>query len=364
MPAPLLTRRHADGLRGPGRCVIRRRPFAGTTTAIGRGGSRIRALVHTPDGVVIGAVDGLTRFDGTGFRTYDEAHGLSNETVNAVAVDRAGNLWAGTDLGGVVRIAAGGLVTYGPADGLTRADIGEVVQDASGVMSAMGARWRTVCYIDWRGRRFHGIELNLSAANASKPASNWWSESPVGEHMPPAALAEDERHVFTVFPISSGDVWLRRARARSRRRRCVASRDGDPAAVRPGKRRARVRFRVILDTTLAFAEDAGHGVGVGFTSTAACCVFATSASCRVSMSIARRIRNLKGIALDHRGRLWIARGWLSRVDEPTVAVPRATPSVAGALPSGTCAVSHSMAAGGSVLVAQASNRSTRKSAGV
>ena len=180
---------------------------AASTTAIGRGGSRIRALVQAPDGVVwIGAVDGLTRFDGRGFRTFDQAHGLSSETVNAVAVDRAGNLWAGTDLGGVVRIAARGFVTYGPADGLAYADIGKIVQDQSGVMCAMTLATRLLYRFD--GRRFHAIEVKLRAANDAKSASRWWSESPADRRVPPEAVAEDQRHVFTVFPISSGDVWL------------------------------------------------------------------------------------------------------------------------------------------------------------
>ncbi len=293
-------------------------------TAIGRGGSRIRTVVRAPDGVVwIGAVDGLTRFDGTGFRTYDEAHGLSNETVNAVAVDRAGNLWAGTDLGGVVRIAARGFVTYGPADGLTRADIGEVVQDASGVMSAMTLANGLLYRFD--GRRFHGIELNLSAANASKPASNWWSESPVGRRVPPAALAEDERHVFTVFPISNGDVWLGEhvpghdTVMRWRRETATLQRFGQDEGV-PG-----FDSGVTFDTTLAFAEDAGQGVWVGFID-GGLLRFHDERFLSVSDVDGAPIRNLKGIALDHRGRLWIATAdGLWRVDEPTVAVPRATP---------------------------------------
>ena len=60
-----------------------------------------------------------------------------------------------------MRIAARGFVTYGPADGLAHADIGEIVQDASGVMCAMTLANRLLYRFD--GRRFHGIELKLSS---------------------------------------------------------------------------------------------------------------------------------------------------------------------------------------------------------
>ena len=38
------------------------------------------------------------------FRAYSKAHGLVNETINAVAEDSAGNVWIGADAGGVAKL--------------------------------------------------------------------------------------------------------------------------------------------------------------------------------------------------------------------------------------------------------------------
>ncbi len=82
-------------------------------TAIGNAGSLVRSLFRSADGTIwIGAVNGVTTFDGTRFRTFDKANGLTNETINAITVDRAGSVWLGTDLGGAIRIARSGMTTF------------------------------------------------------------------------------------------------------------------------------------------------------------------------------------------------------------------------------------------------------------
>ena len=61
---------------------------------------------------VDGTSGGLIEFDGDGFRAYSERHGLSNQTINAVSEDVAGNIWVGTDAGGVSKLTMNGFVSF------------------------------------------------------------------------------------------------------------------------------------------------------------------------------------------------------------------------------------------------------------
>ena len=55
----------------------------------------VRSLSAGSDGRVwIGTSGGPIEFDGDGFRAYSERHGLSNQTINAVSEDVAGNIWS------------------------------------------------------------------------------------------------------------------------------------------------------------------------------------------------------------------------------------------------------------------------------
>src|SRR5215470_19355966 len=65
----------------------------------------VNSLVQTPDGYLwAGSEEGLTRYDGVTFTTYDhrKTEGIPTNTFSALAVDRSGALWAGTRDHGVV----------------------------------------------------------------------------------------------------------------------------------------------------------------------------------------------------------------------------------------------------------------------
>jgi ligand-binding sensor domain-containing protein/signal transduction histidine kinase len=70
----------------------------------------VNSLAQTPDGYLwAGSEEGLTRFDGATFTTYDhrKTEGIPSNTFSAVAVDPAGVLWAGTRDHGLVRLVDG-----------------------------------------------------------------------------------------------------------------------------------------------------------------------------------------------------------------------------------------------------------------
>src|SRR5688572_8744350 len=67
------------------------------------------AIAQTPDGYLwLGTDQGLVRFDGVKFKTYDRRNtpALVNDTVQAILVDRKGALWMGTERG-LARFAGG-----------------------------------------------------------------------------------------------------------------------------------------------------------------------------------------------------------------------------------------------------------------
>lgn len=66
----------------------------------------VYALLRAHDGYMwLGSVEGLVRFDGVRFTTFDGSNtpALASNRVVALAEDRQGNLWIGTDGGGLVR---------------------------------------------------------------------------------------------------------------------------------------------------------------------------------------------------------------------------------------------------------------------
>jgi ligand-binding sensor domain-containing protein len=67
------------------------------------------------------------------FRAYRQAEGLKNLAVNALATDRTGFLWLGTE-NGVYRFLGSGFERFGPEQGIAELDIHAVVLDPDGTV--------------------------------------------------------------------------------------------------------------------------------------------------------------------------------------------------------------------------------------
>ena len=95
----------------------------------------IRAIAQTQDGYLwLGTYKGLIRWDGVRAITFDVANtaGLSSDAVYALHEDRAGNLWIGTDDGGVIRHRGGDFRSFGEAEGLTESEVRAICEDREG----------------------------------------------------------------------------------------------------------------------------------------------------------------------------------------------------------------------------------------
>jgi len=97
---------------------------------------------------LIGTYKGLIRFDGVRSITFDLANtpGLSSDGVYLLYEDRAGDLWIGTDDGGVIRYRAGEFQAFGAEQGLSDNEVRAVCEDKDGklwVGTGRGLFYRT-----------------------------------------------------------------------------------------------------------------------------------------------------------------------------------------------------------------------------
>ncbi len=92
----------------------------------------VRALLADQAGNLwIGHQQGLTRYDGGLFTTYDQADGLPHDRVTSLMEDREGRIWAGT-FGGAVYLEDGQWRALTSDDGLLSNMVNVILQDREG----------------------------------------------------------------------------------------------------------------------------------------------------------------------------------------------------------------------------------------
>ncbi|MBV9209254.1 MAG: ATP-binding protein, partial [Acidobacteria bacterium] len=111
------------------------------TTADGLAHNYVEALYKTADGRLwVGTHGGLSVFDGAHLRSYTAAEGLSNK-INAIAEDRAGNLWVGTQTNGAMKVIRNGMLSFRASDGLGSEEIVSIFENQAGSLCVVSARW-------------------------------------------------------------------------------------------------------------------------------------------------------------------------------------------------------------------------------
>jgi ligand-binding sensor domain-containing protein/signal transduction histidine kinase len=205
--------------------------------ALGRarfGGEGARILLQRAEGsLVVGGRNerGLAVWDGRRRHDYTAAHGLSDTAVTALAEDRGGNLWIGTETGGVMRLARNGFVSYGTADGLGHRRAISIFETRAGELCVLTGL-RVLNRFDGSG--FTAVRPRLSVPPSALTvhgvtqdrAGGWWAATPRGlaRYAPAdglAALARAEAAaVYTTrhglmhddtgrpFEDAGGDLWI------------------------------------------------------------------------------------------------------------------------------------------------------------
>jgi len=105
------------------------------TTANGLPQNSVLAMAQTPDGYLwLGTENGLARFDGVRFVTFDRrnAPALKSNIFDALLVDHRGDLWIGTLGGGLVRLSHGVFTSFADHVGLPNDSVEALYEDEHG----------------------------------------------------------------------------------------------------------------------------------------------------------------------------------------------------------------------------------------
>ena len=98
----------------------------------------VTAIAQSPDGYLwLATFDGLARFDGQSFRTYDLSDGLASNRISSLLVDSQGRLWVGHEIEGLSVMTESGFTSYGVEQGLPSGSIWEMVELEGTILLAM-----------------------------------------------------------------------------------------------------------------------------------------------------------------------------------------------------------------------------------
>jgi ligand-binding sensor domain-containing protein len=316
----------------------------------------VRSLSEGADGRIwIGTSGGLIEFDGVAFRPYSEGHGLPHGTINAVAEDRAGGVWIGTDAGGIAKLTRNGFASFREQDGLGHDYVTSISQGPTGRVRA-GGGWAVLNEFD--GERFTSgrfsipgrVDLARAYDVLEDHTGDFWVGTPNGLLRFPGIISVAElartrpKAVYSIanglpaarvtpaFEDSRGDVWMN------------AHLGNDRRVVRWQRSTGRFQQYPETDAQLVplrgpvFAEDGAGtvwlGSGRGLTRDRG----GRFTNVGIGIGDENSILRVTALHVDPHGRLWIGTegSGLHRSDDPTSERPRFTAyTVANGLSSGS-----------------------------
>jgi ligand-binding sensor domain-containing protein/signal transduction histidine kinase len=141
--------------------------------------NRVSALAQTADGFLwVGTFEGLARFDGIEFTTYNNANTpqLRNAPITSLCPAADGSIWVGTRTGGLARIEHGALSLFTSNNGLAGDNIRALARSADGAIW-IGTTQGLSRYLDGKFRTFttrEGLSLDsITALCADRDGSIW-----------------------------------------------------------------------------------------------------------------------------------------------------------------------------------------------
>lgn len=181
-------------------------------------------LIQTRDGYLwLGTHGGLARFDGVRFTVFDAGNtaGLRSNRILALCEDAAGDLWVGTQNGGLARYSQGSFTAYTTRDGLPDDNVFDLLADGRGDLWAStpkglarlsGGRFTVYTTRD-------GLADNKAFIVGAGPDGSLWvlageslmqfRDGRFAGHPTVEGFPEDwARHISAIHAARDGSVWL------------------------------------------------------------------------------------------------------------------------------------------------------------
>ncbi len=319
------------------------------TTADGLASNDTDAIERGPDGRLwLATFEGISRFAPDGplppkFENLGVAQGLSSRLITALARDAAGNMWAGTESAGVMRIAHRGFLTYRKAEGLREERILQVLEDRDGELLAISQNearpYRSLAIFD--GRRFRSFVPGALNADPSwswqrvlLQARNgeWWAAADHGLLQFPAVKAAAlptaqplRRYpaigIYHIFEDSRGGIWASSIHGAEDR---LMHWDAESKNVSWLCSDASTSSEPCLfgEHVMAMADDLDHGLWMGLWS-GGMLRYAHGALTRFGESNGIPRGSVRSLLRDRQGSLWAgSSGGLVVLNDPTAPRPR------------------------------------------
>jgi signal transduction histidine kinase/ligand-binding sensor domain-containing protein len=341
------------------------------------------ALSETPGSIWVGSTSGLIRFQidphsgaAAIVNRYDRSHGLPSAYVadvrywrgkvwastfqglayqlpsgawqpvqldpkvrgfppTALTIDALGNLWAGTDGAGAVRISGSGLSSFSGSEALGVERVWAVFEDRQRNLTAVTKDEDHYFLARFDGYRFHPVRPNAPFGihwSWSWPhlavhsrSGEWWLATGAGllryaHALETAPSIEAKGNIFSVFEDSRGAIWIgvRKKSGNELYRR----QPGAGRFERFGETEGLPPLRPIEDVPSVFAEDREGQIWIGMLDGGLVRFRAGRFQYLASPSGAPR-RGVRTLLVDRRGRLWIGTNGegLLRIDDPSAAAP-------------------------------------------
>ncbi|GEM_PF-1309724 len=181
--------------------------------------SAVQAIVQTPEGYLwMGLEEGLVRFDGVQFTHFHKGNteAFTYNDVPVLLVDHAGNLWIGTDGGGLLCLQEGKFIAYNTKDGLAGDVVETIYEDRQGALWIGTNRGLS----QWRDGQFtthNGLSQHVVLSLCEDRAGNLWigtdggglhcyKEGSLKTYTIKDGLANDA--VWTIHEDRIGRLWI------------------------------------------------------------------------------------------------------------------------------------------------------------
>jgi signal transduction histidine kinase/ligand-binding sensor domain-containing protein len=315
------------------------------SVADGLSDAPIGSMVQSVDGdtsrVWIATAKGICVYDGKQFRSYRHPLGANrDESLTAIAKDRAGDIWFGTEDEGAIKVVNHGFVSFDAADGLLGSEIAALFRGGHDEIFAISSDW-TIQLLN--GQRWIAVRPALPAGLIPtwKPQSafrdhtgQWWILTNKGLYRYAAVTDISElsqatplqiyssRHgligdvIYRVFEDSHGDMWM-----------SVSASDTRSELVKWDRATETLTHFTTANglpsqTATAFGEGSEQ-LWVGF-GDGSVWRWRNDRFVSVALPVGGASVQVNVIYFDRKGRLWIGRapGGLSRIDDPKAELPR------------------------------------------